>query len=221
MDGDGAGAAEMYLNTLRANPKHAMAAGNYERLIPRLAGNDFDEVGKLYENLLKLAPENGDVHNNYALRLRNWAEAKGARGKSPSESAKKVIKRSAEVYEMAAALAPDVPQVLSDTGLLFEFYPCNRDDEKAERYFRKSLERSGFLYRDAFDGLNRLCHRTKNWEILKDYAEGVIEAIDDGGRARAPRSAGAVQDLTAPETSALRDRAKGALAEAERNLKGK
>jgi len=217
--GDAQAAADYYTKTLKTNNTHVDAAYRYQNLIPQLSGGEFGNTEKLYEGLIKLAPTNGDIHNNFALALRNWAERAGARGTSPSKAAARRIKRSGEVYELAAALATDVPQVLSDTGLLFEFYPCNRDDDKAERYFRKSLEFSGFLYRDAFDGLSRLCRRTNNWEILKDYAEGVIEAIDGGGRARAPRAAGAVQDLTAPETSALRDRAKGALAEAERNLK--
>ena len=46
----------------------------------------------------------------------------------------------------------------------------------------------------------------------------MIEAIEDGGRATAPRGGREPVELTAAESNALRDRAKQALAAANRHL---
>ena len=216
--GEGSDALALYKEALKRQPGLDDAANRVERLL--ISGGDFDSAVRGYEKLIKLVPENANVHNNFGYMLRNWAEARGAsKTANPPGAVRRSIKRAGEVYEIAAELAPDSAQIQSDTGLLFEFYPVTRDDKKAERYFCKSLERSGFLYRDAFDGLNRLCRRTGNWEILKDYAEGVMEAIDDGDRAVAPRGGAEPVDLTVQESRALRARAAQAYKHAEAKLK--
>jgi len=191
-------AMEYYRKSLKAAPGYAPAVERIWRLaIARVASN-FEEAEALCEELLKLAPDNGWTANNYALLLRDWAERRGATnqntGKVPADVRKR-IKRSGEVYEIAAALLPNEAQIQSDTGLLFEFYPVNRDDAKAEKYFTRSLELSEYTYRDAWTGMFRLCNRTKNYKLLKYTAEGILASLDEanrvpiapvGGRAPAP-----------------------------------
>lgn len=217
-EGDAAGALDAYREALKDDPAHENAAFRFEGLI-RGAGQFEDQV-KLYDELIKLAPENAIVHNNYALILRDWAEQRGAsKMDNPPEEVRKGIRRAGEVYEIAARLLPDDPQIQSDTGLLFEFYPCNRNDEKALQYFTKSLEASEFSYRDAFDGLNRLCRRTSRWDVLRKYAEQVADAMDSGKDAIVPLNAGEPQPVPA-ETPGLKARAEAAVRDAEAKLKG-
>ncbi|MFB3066462.1 MAG: tetratricopeptide repeat protein [Planctomycetota bacterium] len=215
-DGKADGALKLYRKALKLDGAHEMAAARFEGLI-RMAG-DIDKAEKLYEELIKLAPQNGLVQNNYAFILRNWAERRGAMAKQPPTNLRQRIKRSSEVYEMSAANLPDDPQIQSDTGLLFEFYPCNRDDDKAIKYFTRSLDLSKYLYRDAFDGLTRLCRRTERWELLYDYADGVVGAIDGGGHAIAPVGGSEPRELPA-ETPGLKARAVKAMQQAEPHLK--
>jgi hypothetical protein len=131
----------------------------------------------------------------------------------------KRLKRSGEVYEEAAALLQNEPQVQSDTGLLFEFYPANFDADKAKRYFCRALEISDYTYRDAFDGLNRLCRKTGDWETLRDYSEGVIGSLERGKQAIAPVGGGSPRELP-NETPGLKARAQAAFRDANARLKG-
>jgi hypothetical protein len=101
---------------------------------------------------------------------------------------------------------------------MFEFYPCNFDAAKAKRYFTRSLNISGYVYRDAFDGLFRLCVRTGDWKTLRDYAANVIDALDEGGRqAIAPEGSGPPKELP-NETPGLLTRARSAFKQAEEKL---
>ncbi|MHC4547884.1 MAG: tetratricopeptide repeat protein [Planctomycetota bacterium] len=211
-------ALDAYRKALKAQPDHPDAATRFYNIaITRSA--EIDAAEKLFEELIKLAPNTGLVHNDYALILRNWAEAtRTATSKSPPERVRRRLKRSGEVYEIAARLIPDDPQIQSDTGLLFEFYPCNFDPAKAKRYFTRALDISGYVYRDAFDGLTRLCQKTKDWKTLKVYAEYVIDALVEQGKiAVAPVRGGAPKELP-NETPGLIRRARNALKLAEENL---
>jgi len=214
-DGKAEEALEQYREALRLDPAFDEPAYRFQGIATMKA--DIERAEKLYEELIKLAPGNALIHNNYALLLRDWAERRGATGNDPPQEVRRRIRRSGEVYEIAASLSEDDPQIQSDTGLLFEFYPCNRDDAKAERYFTRALVRSDYLYRDAFDGLARLCRRARRWEVLRDFAEGVVAAIDRGGVAIAPTGGGEPREL-ATETPGLRARAEAALAEANQKL---
>jgi tetratricopeptide (TPR) repeat protein len=214
--GDAEKALDGYREALRLAPGYADAAFRFEGVIR--TRQDMDRAEKLYEELIKLAPENVDVHNNYALLLRDWSEAtRRATDADPPAEVKRRIKRSGEVYEAAAALSPD-PQIQSDTGLLFEFYPCNFDAEKAKRYFIKSLQNSDFAYRDAFDGLDRLCRRTGDWETLADSAERVVGSMERGNHAIAPAGAGPAE-ARPNESPGLKARAEAALRLAQEKLK--
>jgi len=212
-------ALRSYRKALEANPDNTDAAGRMSGIIVANRA-DIDRAEKLYEELIKLAPRNGFILNDYALVLRDWAERRGAaKDKNPPADVKRRIKRSGQVYEMAAALLPDDPQIQSDTGLLFEFYPANFDAKKAKAYFTHALDISDYTYRDAFDGLNRLCHKTGDWETLRDYAESVVGTIERGNQAVAPAGGGPPRTLP-NETPGLLARAKKALAEAEAKFKG-
>jgi len=214
-DGKAEEALDHYRQALRMSPEFSEAAFRFEGLATTKA--DIDRTEKMYEELIQLATGNALIHNNYALLLRDWAERRGATGNDPPAEVRKRIKRAGEVYEIAARLLEEDSQIQSDTGLLFEFYPCNRDDDKAERYFTRSLVKSEYLYRDAFDGLARLCRRTKRWEVLRDFAEGVIGSIERGGVAIAPTGGGEPRELPT-ETPGLKARAEAALAEANKKL---
>jgi tetratricopeptide (TPR) repeat protein len=216
--GDEAKALDCYRKALALYPDHPQATERFYGIIIAKSG-DMDRAEKLFEELIKLSPNTTYVLNDYALLLRNWAEAtKTATQASPSADVKRRLKRSGEVYEMAAAIAADVPQIQSDTGLLFEYYPCNFDAAKAKRYFTRALQLSDYAYRDAFDGLDRLCRRTGDWETLAEYAEAVVGSMERGNQAMAPVNSGAVEKLP-NESPGLKARAQAALDLAQQKLK--
>ncbi len=203
-----------YRKSLQAAPDYKLAVDQWATNLPR----DIDGQEKHFDELRKLAPNTGWFRNNYALILRNWAERRGATKDAPPPDAARRIKKSAQVYEEAAALMPKDPQVQSDTGLLFEFYPVNFDAKKAKMYFTRSLDLSDYTYRDAFSGLNRLCSRTGDWQTLADYADGVLGAMEQGKSPIAPVGGGQPQEL--PNARAgMMARAKAALARANAKLK--
>ena len=216
--GDANGALARYRKSLKITPTYEEPAGRFEAIILGNR-NDIDAAEELYEELFRLAPTYGWGMNNYALILRNWAEARGAaRQANPAREVRKRIKRSGEIYEMAAAILTKEAQIQSDCGLLFEFYPCNRDDKKAEKYFAEALVISEWTYRDAFSGIVRLCNRTKNWEVLKDHAEGVVGALEGRGlHAVAPVGSGPPRQLK-NETPGMLAKAKAAVRVADRHL---
>lgn len=215
--GDTNAALDFYRKALKAQPDYKDATDRFYLLAIVKRGN-LEEASKLFEELITLAPNTAGVHNDYALILRDWAEKNGATGQQPPQEVRQRIKRASEVYEIAARLAPDDAQIQSDTGLMFEFYPCNFDAAKAKRYFTRSLNISGYVYRDAFDGLFRLCVRTGDWKTLRDYAANVVDAIDVGGaQAIAPDGSGPPKELK-NETPGLLARARAALKQAEENL---
>jgi len=213
-------ALALYRKALKLQPDHPGATAQFFRLVAMKQPN-LSEAEPLLDELLALSPNTGWVHNDYALLLRDWAEKTGThKQKDPPSEVKKRLKRSAEIYEIAARLEPNEPQFQSDTGLLFEYYPCIEDPEKAKAYFTRALELSEFTYRDAFDGLDRICRRTKDWETLRFYAESVVGALEDQGKqAIAPVGASAPRELP-NETPGLLARAKAALAVAQKGMKG-
>ncbi|HEX5138546.1 MAG TPA: tetratricopeptide repeat protein [Planctomycetota bacterium] len=215
--GDGEKALDAYREALKMAPSYPEVALRFQGIILAEA-QDIDRAEKLWDELIKLAPENVDVHNNYALVLRDWAEAtRRATDKDPPAEVKRRIKRSGEVYEIAASLSND-PQIQSDTGLLFEYYPCNFDAEKAKRYFTKALQESDYAYRDAFDGLDRLCKRTGDWATLADYAERVVGSMERGNNAIAPAGGGPAKAMP-NESPGLKARAEASLRLAQDKLK--
>ena len=217
---DGKKALEFYRKALKANPNYAEPATQFQNLALAYASNNFEQAEKLLEELIRLAPNNGWIQNNYALVLRDWAERRGAgRNPNPPAEVKRRIKRSGEVYELAAAILTTEAQIQSDCGLLFEYYPSNFNAEKAEKYFVRALEISDFTYRDAWSGVQRLCKKTRNWELLKDCAEGVLGALEDSGKVPTAPVGGTTPQAVPNAKPAMIAQAKAALALADKNLK--
>jgi hypothetical protein len=75
-----------------------------------------------------------------------------------------------------------------------------------------------FVYRDAFDGLDRLCRKTQDWETLRFYADLVIGAMERGRAPVAPVGGRQPEELP-NEAPGLMARAKAALALAKKGLK--
>ena len=119
---------------------------------------------------------------------------------------------------MAAAILTKSAQIQSDCGLLFEFYPCNRNDKKAEMYFSEALVISEWTYRDAWSGIWRLCKRTKNWEVLKDHAEGVVGALEGRGLHAVAPVGGSVPKEVKNQTPGMLAQAKAAIRDSGRAL---
>jgi tetratricopeptide (TPR) repeat protein len=193
--GDGKKALDFYRKALDAQPDQPQATEKFYGLAFAKA-SDMDEAEKLFDELIKLSPGTSYVLNDYALLLRDWCEQTGKHQQdSPPAEVKRRLKRSGEVYEMAAKAAPDNPQILSDTGLLFWYYPSNFDSDKAKGYLKRSLDLSDYSYLDAWNGLDKLCRKISDWETLADYAERVVGAMERGvvptspvgGRAPEPR----------------------------------
>ncbi len=75
--GDAGKALKQYRKALELSPDYVDAVSRFEGIAVGMRA-DFDASEKLYEELLKLAPNEGWIRNNFALQLRNWAEARGA-----------------------------------------------------------------------------------------------------------------------------------------------
>jgi len=218
---DGNRALDYYRKALKLSPHYEQPALRFEGIAVAYRANDFDQLEKLMEELLKLAPNHGWIRNDYGLLLRDWAERRGAaRQENLPAPVLRRIKRSSEVYEEAARLLPREAQVQSDTGLLFEYYPAIFDAEKAENYFVRALELSDFTYRDAWSGIWRLGRRTKNWELLKDCAEGVLGALEDRNQVPVAPVGGGAPSPVPNDKPRMIAQAKQAIAMADGAMKG-
>lgn len=216
--GDADKALAAYREALALFPDHPQATQGFYGIIMQRAG-DRERAEKLFEELVELSPTTNYVLNDYALLLRNWAEGSGQhKNENPPAEVKRLIKRSAAVYEMAAAAAPEVAQIQSDTGLLFWFYPCNFDGEKAKSYLKQSLNLSDYAYLDAWNGLDQLCRMIGDWETLADYAERVVGSMERGNVPISPVGAG--EPVERPnEKPGMKARAEAALKLAREKLK--
>ena len=72
---------------------------------------------------------------------------------------------------------------------------------------------------DAFDGLERLCRRTGDWATLKDFAEGVLGALEDQGKQPVAPVGGALPQPLPNERPRMIAKAKACIRDAETNLK--
>jgi tetratricopeptide (TPR) repeat protein len=175
-------------------------------------------VIKEYEALMKLAPRNASVRNNLAFTLRE------AYGRHQGDGSwKRILEKCVEVYTEASAIIGEWnaerertwdwqlrwsnAQIISDTGLMYQFYDETRDLEKAETYYDRALEFTDNGYRDAFNNLSAIYTQQKRWRDLYDLAAVCAESImqengqpDGATRARAEkimrdlRTSGRVRD---------------------------
>ncbi|MHC5049310.1 MAG: tetratricopeptide repeat protein [Planctomycetota bacterium] len=216
--GDGDAALEHFRRALKADPAHAEAADAFGRRI-RAKARHHGEFMRLYEELLVLAPANPWVRNNYAYSLRNAAEMTGAANTAAvPEEVILLLRRSGEVYEDVARMRPDDPQIQSDTGLVYEFYPAVRDDTKATTYFTRALDLTGSRYRDAMNGLIRLCERNHDWKTLHEHTSVAAAALAEGEPGLYPTEAGEILPTGDEGTRQLRAEVDRALALAQHHL---
>jgi len=196
---------------LALDPTHRLAPVEYEKLI-RTPGRSLAKVVADYDELLKLAPGRAWLLNNYGYLLRSTAEAHGAaQVKEVSRALRYILERAVQVYEAACKLTPKDTQMVSDTGLVLEFYPAVRDDEKALTYFQRALDQTDGLYRDAYNGLVRVCERTKDWKTLKKRSAQLVEQMKAGKSAVSPRADGNLRDIESEGNAILLAHAEKAL----------
>lgn len=212
--GDAAAADKLHYKALAANPAHGQAAAALQKRImesgaeqrARKSPADAQKVIAEFEPLLKAAPEMAWIRNNLGFILRE-AYVGGARGGGEAKW-RPILKAATKVYTEGADILGEwthekeqsytwqqryaEAQIISDTGLMYEFYPATRDDDTAEKYFNTALEYTEDGYRDAFDGMTRLLARQERWQDLYDLAMACAEGLttesgapDQSGRSRA------------------------------------
>ncbi len=205
-------AIKAFESTLKANPNHAYAPVRLEKFIMAdvapSGGKALDLDGgkralKAYERLTEMAPKNVDIRNNIGLMLRDAYEQNGQSSKYEG-----LLKASTKFYTEASDLIgewnPDmeeqVPfatryghaQVISDTGLMYQFYKPTRDYAKAEAYYSRALEFSSDGYYDAFNNLSKIYTEQKKWDELYDLCAACEETLVANGKG-APHNVGRAQ----------------------------
>lgn len=215
---DGDDTLEHFRKALQADPEHGEAAGAFDRRI-RAQPRPMEAFMGLYEELLSLAPANPWIRNNYAYSLRQSAEMQGAANTAQvPKGLVRMLRRSGEVYEAVARMRPADAQIQSDTGLLYEFYPAVRDDKKATEYFTRALDLTESRYRDALNGLIRLCERNHDWKTLREYTSEAAAAFAEGEPGLYPTEAGEILPTSEKGTRQLRAEVDQALALATHHL---
>ena len=193
--GDAKKAAAHFKKAVKANAGHVLAIEELEAPIRsdamRKASSSVKnakEVIAAYDELLALAPRSFNSLNNLGFILR---EAYVPRQKSKDwqaigEASRDAYVRASEIigeyrdeyadtmsYQDRFARA----QVVSDTGLMFQFHEALLDLEKAEMYYVRALEWSDDGYFDAFNNLSKMYTEQKRWQDLYDLAEGASEGL--------------------------------------------
>ncbi len=205
-------AVKAYRKALEHNPDDIYSAWELDRRIQdggavmKRAASSFKECKRViaeYEELMKLAPRNASIRNNLAFTLR---EAYGAN--KGSSKWLPILKKCRDVYVEASDIIGEWTderertwdwakrysnaQIISDTGLMFQFYDETRDLKKAEMYYDRALEFTDTGYRDAFNNLSMILAQQERWLELYDLADVAAESIkteqeqpDTGTRNRA------------------------------------
>lgn len=189
-------AVAAFVETLKADPDHAQAAWALDQRIIRSGARDraaaslegAREVIARYRELLELAPRNAYVRNNLAFTLREaYVAHQGSKDWIPilEEATKTYVEASAVLGEWTAEKERTLDwgqryaqaQVISDTGLMFQFYEPTRDYEKAEVYYDRALEYTENGYRDAFSNLAQIYAEQERWDDLYELADVCSEGI--------------------------------------------
>ena len=193
--GKGAEAEAAYWKALEANPDDVMAAWALELIIQksdpmaraRQSVSEARAVMAEYDKILEKAPNNYQARNNIGFTLR---EAYVAHAKDPAwlpileASTKYYVEASAIIGEFTAAKAAlpyptrhGMAQVISDTGLMFQFYPHTKDWDKAVDYYNRALEYSEDGYWDAYNNLRQILIAEERWDELYDLSLACAEGI--------------------------------------------
>ncbi|MCB9824722.1 MAG: tetratricopeptide repeat protein [Planctomycetes bacterium] len=192
--GNRAGAEKAWKKALEVDPANELAAfhletplreGGMQKAASSVAGAK--ELIADYEKLLKLAPRNTLLLNNLAFILREaHAQHKGDSSWKPIlEASRDMYVRAADIvgeytaqYEgMAMTERLSRAQVISDTGLMFQFYPEIQDLERAERYYLSALDWSDNGYFDAYNNLVQIWNKAERWDDLYDLADVAAESL--------------------------------------------
>ena len=212
--GDADAAERLYYKALDANPDHAQAAGSIQQRImasgaeqrARQSVKGAKEVIAEFAPLLKAAPKMAWLRNNLGFILRE-AYVGGARGGGEAKW-RPILKAATEVYTEAADLLGEwtaakeasytwaqryaEAQIISDTGLMYQFYEATRDLDKAETYYNIALEYTNDGYRDAYNNLAMILQEQERWQDLYDLSAACAEGIttesgapDEGTRRKA------------------------------------
>lgn len=216
-------AAKAYRKALEADPAHELAAWQLETPLregglakAKSSLKGAKEVVEAYDDLLKLAPRNALLLNNMAFLLRDAYDAhKGDRTWQPIlEASTNAYVRASEVigewgpqYEaMPIAERMSNAQVISDTGLMFQFYPATANLEKAERYYLSALDWSDNGYFDAFNNLSQIYAQAQRWNDLYDLADVCAESLKNPDGSAHPGRAAARQLARKIESEGKLDR---------------
>jgi len=197
--GDADRAEKLYYDALQADPAHAQAAGAIQKRLmesgaeQRARGSvkGAQEVIKAFTPLMKAAPDMAWIRNNVAFMLRE-AYVGGARGGGEAKW-RPILKASTKIYTEAAETLGEwtaekaqsynwqqryaEAQIISDTGLMYQFYEATRDYDTAERYYRIALEYTDDGYKDAYDNMVRILSEQKRWQDLFELAAVCSESI--------------------------------------------
>ncbi|MGE0192982.1 MAG: tetratricopeptide repeat protein [Planctomycetota bacterium] len=192
--GNRAGAEKAWTKALEVDPGNELAAFHLETPLReggmQRAASSVKSAKELiadYEKLLKLAPRNTLLLNNLAFILREaHAQHKGdASWKPILEASRDMYVRASEIvgeysaqYEgMAMTERLSRAQVISDTGLMFQFYPEIQDLARAERYYLAALDWSDNGYFDAYNNLVQMWAKAERWDELYDLADVAAESL--------------------------------------------
>ena len=203
-------AVEILQKGLALNPRDRDAADELDQRLrakhQRAAAESLSNAKACLEDYEKLAArtqENPFVLQNGAFILREaYVRHDGDAGWAT------IAKASARLYEQAAKIIDDFTydvveaapwgqrfgwaQIVSDTGLMFQFYEPTRDLEKAEVYYLRALKLSNEGYFDAWNNLHKLYLGQKEYQKAHDLCARAAEglALESGdphttGRAQA------------------------------------
>ena len=193
--GDTKKAERAYWKALEASPEDMQAAWALELVIQksdpmqraRQSVKAAREVIAEYGKIIEKAPLNYNVRNNLAFTLREAYVAHGGSKKwlPVLEAAVKYYVEASEILGEFTAEKERLPystrhamaQVISDTGLMFQFYPPTRDYDKAIDYYNRALEYSEDGYWDAYNNLAQLFTVKELWDELYDLAGACAEGI--------------------------------------------
>jgi len=194
--GNEARATKAFRTALKGNPENIYAAWELDVRIQRSdemkrvaqSLDDARALIKRYEDLLALAPKNTSVLNNLAFTLREaYAPHRKQKTWLP------ILKKCASTYERASEILGEwtaekeaslswqqrwaQAQIISDTGLMAQFYPEIRDLDKAIGYYETALEYTDDGYRDAFNNYARILVSQERWDDAYELAQACSESI--------------------------------------------
>ena len=194
--GDDVQAESAYVATLKADPTHRFAAWELDKRIQQTgimgrakqSVKEAEKVIQQYQRLLKLAPQNANVRNNLGFTLREaYVAHLGQKKWEPILRAS--VKYYVEASDILGEWTPEKEatlnwsqryaqaQIISDTGLMFQFYEATRDLDKAIDYYETALEYSDDGYRDAYNNYKDILLHLKRWDDAYELAKACAEAI--------------------------------------------